>query len=57
MMYGDIVPSAIEQDLIAYPSQSQSFASINPKFPVNPTPPLIMDLVVTSLCDLPHSLY
>ena len=32
----DIVPSAIQQDLIAYPLQMQEFASINPGFPVHP---------------------
>ena len=34
----DIVPCAIQQDLIAYPLQMQSFASINPRLPVHPTP-------------------
>ena len=34
----DIVPSAIQQDLIAYPFQRQWSASINPHFPVHPTP-------------------
>jgi len=34
----DIVPSAIQQDLIAYKFQRQGLASINPIFPVYPTP-------------------
>ena len=34
----DIVPSAIQQDLITYPFQRQWFASINPRFPILPTP-------------------
>ena len=34
----DIVPCAIQQDLIAYPLQMQEFASINPIFPVHPIP-------------------
>ena len=34
----DIVPSAIQQDLTAHPFQRQQFASINPIFPVHPTP-------------------
>ena len=34
----DIVPSAIQQDLTAYPFQRQQFASMNPRFPVHPTP-------------------
>ena len=34
----DLVPSATQQDLIAYPFQRQSFASINPKLPFHPTP-------------------
>ena len=33
----DIVLCAIQQDLVAYPFQRQLFASINPKFPVDPT--------------------
>ena len=33
----DIVPCAIQQDLIAYPIQMQYFASTNPKLPVHPT--------------------
>ena len=37
-MWLDIVPSAIHQDLIAYPFQRQEFASTNTKFPVYPTP-------------------
>ena len=31
----DIVPNAEQQDLIAYPTQKQEFASINPKLPVH----------------------
>ena len=34
----DIVPSAIQQDLTAYPFQRQQFASMNSRFPVHPTP-------------------
>ena len=34
----DIVPSAIQQDLTAYPFQRQWFSSINPKFPIHPLP-------------------
>ena len=34
----DIVPRATQQDLMAYPFQRQESASINPKFPVRPTP-------------------
>ena len=34
----DIVPCAIQQDLIAYSLQMQEFASINPRLPVHPTP-------------------
>jgi len=34
----DIVPSAIQQDLIAYPFQRQWFASTNTQFPIHPTP-------------------
>ena len=34
-----IVSWATQQDLIAYPLQIQSFSSINPKFPIHPTPP------------------
>ena len=34
----DIVPGAIQQDLTAHPFQRQQFASINPIFPVHPTP-------------------
>ena len=34
----DIVLSAVRQELIAYPLQMQLFASINPRFPVHPTP-------------------
>ena len=34
----DIVPSATQQDLTAYPFQKQRFASINPQFPLHPTP-------------------
>ena len=34
----DIVLSATQQDLIAYPFQKQEFASINPKLPIHPTP-------------------
>ena len=34
----DIVPSAMQRDLIAYPFQRQSFASANPRFPVHPSP-------------------
>ena len=34
----DIVPCAIQQDLIAYPLQMQQFPSTNPKLPVHPTP-------------------
>ena len=37
IMLLDIVPSAIEQDLIAYPLQTQEFASIKPRLPVHPT--------------------
>jgi len=44
----DIVPSAIQQDPIAYPFQKQQFASINPKFPVPPTPSASL-LAITSL--------
>ena len=33
-----IVPSTIQQDLIAYPFQRQQFVSINPNFPVHPIP-------------------
>ena len=32
------VPSAIQQDLIVYPFQMQHCASVNPRFPVHPTP-------------------
>ena len=32
------VPSATQQDLIANPHQSQSFASLHPKLPIHPTP-------------------
>ena len=34
----DRVPNATQQDLIAYPFQRQQFSSINPKFPIHPTP-------------------
>ena len=34
----DIVPSAIQQDLIANLFQRQQFLSINPKLPIHPTP-------------------
>ena len=34
----DRVPRAVQQDLIAYPLQMQSFASVNPKLPVHPSP-------------------
>ena len=34
----DIVPCAIQQDLIAYPLQRQKFASCKPKLPVPPSP-------------------
>ena len=34
----DIVPSDIQQDPIAYPFQRLQFATINPQFPVPPTP-------------------
>ena len=33
----DIVPRAIQMDIVAYPFQRQEFASINPKFPAHPT--------------------
>ena len=33
----DIVPIAIQQDLMVYPFQVQYFASVNPRFPVHPT--------------------
>jgi len=33
----DIVPCAVQQDLIAYPLHMQQFASTNPKLPVHPT--------------------
>ena len=42
----DIVPSAVQWDLIAYPFQRQLFASVNPRFPVHPTP---SPLATTSL--------
>ena len=45
----DVVPSAIQQDLIAYPLQRQHFASINPRFPVHPTPSSSSSLATTSL--------
>ena len=44
----DIVPSGIQQHLIAYPFQRQSFAPVNPKLPVHPTPSS-SPLVTTSL--------
>ena len=34
----DILPCAIQEDLIAYPLQMQYFASINHRDPVHPTP-------------------
>ena len=34
----DIVPNAMQQDLIANPLQRQEFTSINPKLPIHPTP-------------------
>ena len=34
----DIVPCAIQQDLIAYPLQMQEFASMNPRLLVHSTP-------------------
>ena len=34
----DIVPRAIQMDIVAYPFQRQEFASINPKLPIHPTP-------------------
>ena len=37
-MWLDIVPSAIQNDLMAYPFQTQEFASINTKFPIHATP-------------------
>ena len=47
----DIVPSAREQDPIVYPFQRQQVASINPKFPVHPTPSPSL-LATTSLFSL-----
>lgn len=38
--YLDIVLSATQQDLTVNPFQEQSFASMNPKLPILPTPPL-----------------
>ena len=45
----DIVPCAIEQDLIAYPLQMQESASINPRLPVPPTLFSPIPLATTSL--------
>ena len=46
----DIVPCAIQQDLIAYPCQIQQFASINPRLPVHLTPsPSFSALATTCL--------
>ena len=42
----DVVPGAIQQDLIANPFQMQS---VNPRFPVHPTPSS-SPLATTSLC-------
>ena len=41
-----LLPSAMQQNLIAYALQMQEFASINPRFPVHPTPSLSPSLVL-----------
>ena len=38
--YVDIILNATQQDLFVNPFQEQEFASINPKFPIPPTPSL-----------------
>ena len=52
----DIVPSALWQDLIAYPLQRQQFASMNPRLPVHPTPSP-SPLATTSLFSMSVSLF
>ena len=49
----DIVPSAVQQDLIACPFQRQELASINPRFPVHPTPSP-SPLATTHLLEINH---
>ena len=58
VMWLDIVPCAIQQDLIAYPLKTQWFASTNPKLPVHPnyqTSP--SPLATTSLFAMSMSLF
>ena len=46
----DTFPNAIQQDLTAYPFQRQPSASINPQFPLHPTPsPSHSPLATTNL--------
>ena len=58
LIWLDRVSCAIEQDLIAYPLQTQQFASTNPKLPVHPnyqTSP--SPLTITSLLAISMSLF
>ena len=38
LKWSDVVPCAIQQDLIAYPLQMQYFSSTKPQIPVHPIP-------------------
>ena len=47
----DIVPSAIQQDLIAYPFQRQESASINPESQSIPLPPPPSEATCVNVAD------